>query len=331
MILGDENMDYRTKLQIMDEIRKNVDVFIPVPPIRSRIRCPICGDNQKDLKDAHFYIKHSEDPNEPLLYKCFLANCGAEGKVDKWLLDKLNVKSDIVEKVENQRYNRIPSIKKVDIGIITGSPILDSPQVRYIEYRLGKGFTADDYDRFKIVWDIHSIYPYIRDEKTMNSLPCNRDSISFLSDDKSMLLVRSLIDGGKWRKIPLAYSDNKTIYAIKVTLDLFTKDPIVVNIAEGVFDILSVYKNFNDSDNSVYIGVLGGDYIGGIECAIMKGFIGSNIIVRVYIDSNINEGVIHRKLKRYKWLFKRISTYVNIRAEDVGHRIEEIELSESVI
>lgn len=320
-------MEYRTKLEIIDEIRKNVDVFYPVPPIRCRIRCPICGDSQTDLKDAHCYIKYSDDPNEPLLYKCFRANCRAKGKVDKQFLDKLNIKSDVSNKVENQRYNRLPSLRKVDVNIITGTPVLDSPQVRYIEHRLGKGFTIEDLDRFKIIWDIHLIHPYVT-EKVRNTLPSNRDSISFISDDKSMLLIRSMIEGGKWRKVPLVKSDNRSYYAIKVTLDLFTKDPLIVNIAEGIFDILSVYKNFNDSPNSVFIAALGGDYIDGIEYAIMKGFIGSNIIIRLYIDSNINQRIIKQKLRRYKWIFNKIVVYQNIRADDVGHKIEDIELSE---
>ncbi len=320
-------MDYTTKLQIIDEIRKNVEIFYPVPPIRCKIRCPICGDSQTDLKDAHCYIKFSDDPNEPLLYKCFRANCRAKGKIDKKFLERLNIKSDITNKIENQRYNRLPSIKNVNVDIITGSPVLDSPQVKYIEHRLGKGFSIEDYDRFKIVWDIHLIYPYVTD-RIRNSLPCNRDSISFLTDDNSMLVIRSLLDEGGWRKEPLSSSTGREFYSIKTTLDLFTKDPIYVNIAEGIFDILSVYKNFNDSNSSVFIAALGGDYIDGIEYAIMKGFVGSNVIIKVYIDSNIDKNIIRSKMKRYKWIFNKIIIYQNIKADDVGHKIKDIELLE---
>ena len=63
-----------------------------ISSIRYRIRCPICGDSQKDFKDSHCYIKCSDDPNEPLLYKCFL--CNAKGMVNEDFLKMLQIKGD---------------------------------------------------------------------------------------------------------------------------------------------------------------------------------------------------------------------------------------------
>lgn len=323
-------MDYNLKLQVIDEIRKHVDVFVPVPPIRYRIRCPICGDSQKDLRDSHCYIKCSNDPNEPLLYKCFLANCGAKGKVDKEFLKRLGIDNDISDKIGNERYNRIGMIRKTDINIITGDPIMNSPQVRYIEKRLGKGFTEKDFDKFKIIWDIKSLVRYISDSRTRNTLPSNDDVITFLSDDKSSILVRSIKEdcGFRWKKINLVPSNNASFYVMKATLDIFTSEPIEVNIAEGIFDILSAYKNFNVCNNSVFIAILGGDYYTGVEYAIKKGILGSNVTVKIYIDENIDVKRIKGILKNYKWLFNRILILQNIKYEDIGTTIDKIELKE---
>jgi len=100
-------------------------------------------------------------------------------------------------------------------------------------------------------------------------------------------------------------------------------DTIVVNIAEGVFDILSVYKNFSD-DNSIYVSTLGSDYESGINYAISNGFIGGNIIMKIYIDSDINEKILKYRIKKYKWLFDKIYIYKNINAEDFGVPMDQI-------
>lgn len=317
-----------TKRTVLDAIKNSVDLFKRKSPVQYVIRCPICGDSQSDPNDAHCYIKCSNDPDEPLLYNCF--RCGEGDKVNKWFLTKLGIDSSISDRVENQRYNRVMSVKKADVNIITGTPIMGSPQMKYIEHRLGPGFTIDDYDRFKIIWNLDNVYPYISDPRIRNTLPSNHSSIYLLSDNRSMLLVRSFEKDAVWRKINLFNSDTKAVYVIKSTVDLFTEDVITINIAEGVFDILSVYKNFN-TDNSIFIANLGINYISGVDYAIAKGFMGSNVIVKLYLDSNVDVDKLKYRIKKYKWLFKKIHMYVNIRYKDVGVRREQIELIEYTV
>lgn len=318
------------KHQILDEIEKRVDVFSKVSAIQYRIRCPICGDSQKNLRDAHCYIKCSYDPNEPLLYNCFKCNSG--GKVNSAFLEKLGVKSELTKKLDNQRFNKIALWKNIDINIMTGEPVIKSPQVKYISDRLGDGFTKEDIERFKIVWDLNAILPYITDQRVRNSMPNNMTSISFLSDDKSSLLTRYFSDdGSRWRKIKLFPSENRAFYTIKTTLDLFTPDDIEVNIAEGVFDVLSIYRNFNECPNSVFVASLGSDYISAVDYVIGKGIIGSNVIIKVYIDDDVNERSLKYRLKKYKWIFKDIYIYRNIKSKDVGVTTDKIKLVERKI
>ena len=273
-------MTNNMKQQILYEIENHSTVFKKVNNIQYRIRCPICGDSQSNPRDAHCYLKCDfNNPTEPILFNCF--KCNKAGRVTSSFLQKLNIKSDILSKVDNQKYNKITSIKKVDVNIITGTPIMDSNQVKYIENRLGIKFTSEDYDKFKIIWDMKYVYPYASSTKVRNTMPNNNDSITFLSDDKSVLLIRSFNDDGdRWRKLSLFQTGNKSFYTIKTTLNLFTNEPIIVNIAEGVFDVISIYKHFDDG-NSAYIATLGSDYISAIEYAIAKGFIGSNINIRI--------------------------------------------------
>ena len=313
---------------VMDSIKNSVEVFKRRTPVQWSIRCPYCGDSKKNIHDSHCYIKWSNDESEPLFFNCFL--CNTSGVIDKKFLERLGIKEDLSEILDRQKFNRIQSLKENPVNIITGDPIMNSPQVRYIERRLGKGLKFEDYQKFKIVWDINNLLPFISRDHTKNSLPSNNESISFLSDDKSVLLTRLFEDQGdiRWKKVRLMNSDNKSFYVIASTLDLFTKDNITVNIAEGVIDVLSIYKNFNDGPNSIYVASLGSDYIAAVDYAIAKGFIGTNINIKIYIDQDQNEKILLRGLKKYKWIFNNIFVYRNILDKDVGVTIDRINLEE---
>lgn len=323
-------MDAELKRQLMTEIENNVPIFKPVSKIRWKIRCPFCGDSQKDLRDAHMYLKCDYDnPNEGIEYYCFLANCNAHGKnINKYFMNKLGIQSKYIDQVTNDRYSKLASLKETDVDIITGIPDLDSIQVKYIEHRLGTGFTLEDYENFKIIWDMNEMYKYIGNQRTKNMMPSNNDSISFLSDDKSTLLSRGLLDGDEWRKIKLFSSPNRLFYTIKRVFNLFTSEIITVNIAEGIFDILSVYKNFNDGENSAYIATLGPDYVAAVNYAIMKGLVGLNVVVKIYVDEEIDVDKLRKQLRPYKYYFNKIAIFKNAKSKDVGVRREKISLIE---
>ncbi|MCM1439560.1 MAG: hypothetical protein NC131_10230 [Roseburia sp.] len=319
-------MNYEDKIKILNEIENKADMFRKLSPIQYRIRCPICGDSQKNIRDAHCYIKCSYDPSEPLQYNCFL--CNSKGRIGKYFLEKLGIKNELVSKVESERYNKL-LIFKEGKEFDEAKPIMDSVQIKYIENRLGKGLTENDYEKFRIVWDMNIVSQICSSNKVRNKLPANWNTISFLSDDRSLLISRTFIAGkNQWIKNRLFPMPNRPFYTIKTTLQLFTEDRIVVNIAEGIFDILSVYKNFNDCENSVFIATLGSDYIGGVEYAIAKGFVCSNVELRIYMDQDKDEKILKKQLKDYKWIFGSIIIYRNISSKDVGVTIDNIQLSE---
>lgn len=331
-IRGEVNsLDNEMKKRIMMEIEKKGEMFKQLSPIQYRIRCPICGDSQKKLDDAHCYIKCVYNSDEPIQFNCFLCNHG--GRISAWFLNKLGASKSIIKQAKKQINHTIQYIDHNDIEIITGTPILDSPQTRFLERKLGAGFTEEDYQRFKIIWDMKEIYKYVTNKKVKNTLPSNLDRIQFLSDDKSMILSRSFLDDereSQWRKIKIFSSVNRSYYFIKTSLDLFTSETITVNIAEGILDVLSIYKNFNDGENSIYLAILGSNYIGGVDYIISKGFIGSNIILKIYIDrdNRIDKKSILEVLKKYKWIFGKIFVYENLKYKDVGTTMDRIKLKE---
>ena len=310
-------------MKIISEIEKNAIFFQKVSPYQYRTKCPLCGDSPKPTS-GHLYLKCSDDPNEPILYFCFL--CNKSGRVNKALLEKMNV--EVSEMDQEKIFNRIPSIAKVKGELELGYPDITSLQFKYIVNRLGNGFTIDDLKRFRIVWDMSSLHPYISNIGTRNTLPSNLDSISFLSTNNSVLLTRFFSDENpRWRKTTLMQSEGRSFYTIKTDLDLFTKDTITVNIGEGVFDVLSAYKNFNN-DPSVYISPLGSDYVSAVDYAIAKGIMGDNVVFKIYLDADIDERQIKFYLKKYSWIATKIILIKNIKAHDVGVTVDKIQLVE---
>jgi len=320
-------MNNEIKRKILNAIEDKADVFIKKSDIQYLTRCPICGDTDKDPTHAHCYIKCTYDPTEPLQYNCFL--CNNNGAIGKYFLDKMGIdKNTINEYTSDMKYNKLPSLK--DSKDLELSELdMSSDQIKYIEYRIGKGLCIEDYNKFRIVPNISDLEKYITSVKVKHTLPSNRNSISFLNDDNSVLLTRLFedIDNKRWNKKRLFPSNNKSMYTIKVQLDLFTEEEININISEGVLDALSSYKNFSEGI-SINLAVLGSNYIDGIEYMIAKGFIGDNINIRIYVDDNINIKQLKNDLKSYKWIFKSINIYENILYKDIGTRVEKIQLKE---
>lgn len=320
-------MNNEIKRKILNAIEDKADVFIKKSDIQYLTRCPICGDTDKDPTHAHCYIKCTYNPTEPLQYNCFL--CNNNGAIGKYFLDKMGIdKNTINEYTSDMKYNRLPSLK--DSKDLELSELdISSDQIKYIEYRIGKGLSIEDYNKFRIVPNISDLEKYITSVKVKHTLPSNRNSISFLNDDNSVLLTRLFedIDNKRWNKKRLFPSNNKSMYTIKIQLDLFTEEEININISEGVLDALSSYKNFSEGI-SINLAVLGSNYIDGIEYMIAKGFIGDNINIRIYVDDNINIKQLKNDLKSYKWIFKSINIYENILYKDIGTHVEKIQLKE---
>lgn len=315
----------KIKYDLINEMESN-SLFEKVSNIRYKCRCCICGDSQSDYRKKHMYIKCDTSTDEPILYICF--KCNKSGIINQYMLQQIGISNVNIDNLSISTYKRIQSIKNVPTNVVIGSPLLHGDQDGYIEYRLGKGFSWDDYNKFKIVWDMETIIPYIS-MKIKNTLPSNNDSISFLSDDKSTLITRFFNDQYGWKKNKLISSDNRVFYTIATSIDITIDAPIYINIGEGIFDVLSIYKNFNTGINSAYIACMCSDYESAIKYMMCKGFISNNIIINIYIDDNIDMQFLKKRLKTYKWIFNEINIFKNIKEnqKDIGVHIDNIQLA----
>ena len=96
--------------------------------------------------------------------------------------------------------------------------------------------------------------------------------LGFISIDNAFLNMRKLCDDGKvYQSIDKRYINYKIFdkfdtserfYTIPTEIDLNIPERLKIHIAEGPFDILSIYKNLRHEERGIYTSVAGSNYSG---------------------------------------------------------------------
>ena len=161
-------------------------------------------------------------------------------------------------------------------------------------------------------------------------MPNNLDSISFLTHDNGMILSRGFNPRDKWIKKKII--DTQSFYTISEEIDIFTDLPIYISIGEGIFDVLSAYRNFREKIGyNVFIAALGPEYWKAMEFGVAMGLVGSNINVIVYADADRNLELLNTELKKYKRIFGSIKIRMNLKSKDIGVPRDQILLTERIV
>ena len=168
-------------------------------------RCPYCGDSQKSMRSAHFYILlNPESPNRLIRYYC--QKCHATGIINhntmmEWGLYDSNINVELSEfnkKVSNDRDNAQfidRNIYKLDNRFILDNQ-LSRYKLDYINKRLGTNLDYNEILKSKIVLnlgdllDSNKIYSYTRDPNILQQL--NDNFIGFISRDNAFVNMRNL-------------------------------------------------------------------------------------------------------------------------------------------
>lgn len=141
-----------------------------------------------------------------------------------------------------------------------------------------------------------------RNENIINSL--DNGFVGFLSYDNAFLnmrnmdIIKDLYKGIDKRYINYNLIDKidntQRFYIIPTNIDIMNPNPIKIHIAEGPFDILSIYHNVrHDRDNSIFAAIGGKRYLG-----IIKYFINVmklvNIEIHLYLDKDIENWLVDK-------------------------------------
>ena len=346
------------KKRFLDELFKTADYIRQVNDVEYRTRCPFCGDSEKNLNTGHLYLRVSLDDNYPIVYNCF--KCPAAGILKKEDIKELGINDpellNDLSKVSN-RFAPVAGLKYHDgESFITfqyelPDNIRHRNKIHYIEDRIG--LLIDD-DRMKEMKIITSLKEFLIKNKIAN-LTCEpyiaqklEDKyIGFLSYGNSHILFRDVTntESISWIKYPISNQSNRNYvaYSLPSILDLFTDDTIIVNMCEGVVDILSIAYNLGyDIPNCINLCACGKMYKRLINHIISRGIVGGNVILNIFSDNDL---IYNRKSKDkynnnydttidyyrkslhdYTYLFKEVNVYYNRAYKDYGTQKRNIEL-----
>ena len=313
-----DNIDLTLHDYLKDNLRV---VYLTVRKDETRIRCPHCGDSVKSSSSAHCYIKNTS----PFPYYC--QRCSSSGIVNAEFLNLLNVFEADIGKYLKNSFNRYAenlnrtygssftqyknSRKEVKI-LPNQYTELEMKKVRYIEERFGFQLDEKLLKKFNIVLNIkdflinNGIDINRYDEKRKYMLPIlNNSYCMFLLNDKGMINCRNINDNvDKKRKFykfriyeDLMNQDSRRFYSISNEIDLASRT-FNIHIAEGIFDIVSVYNNVMDryeDSSTVYIANNGKGYLFVLEHLKKLGMLNCNI--NIYSDSDVKVSEIKKKLR----------------------------------
>ena len=321
-----------------------------VNEIEYRTRCPYCGDSLRE-NTGHFYIRISVSDNLPILYNCF--KCGISGVLKEEQLSKLgienpNIKNGIIsmnktaDKIDGKNLN---SQYKTRIFNFKTPKITFGPKTNYIEERLGFKFNKRQYEDIKIITSLKDFLE-LNEIKTSLLYPnivkkLEDHYVGFLTYGNSHILFRDV--SGKeeitWVKYPIIKesNQNRVLYTIASQIDIFTKNSITVNIAEGVMDVISAkYNLLFDGENHLHVAVAGKYYERVLLFLIDLGIVGSNVNINIFADNDLafnkkakNPTTVKyfkKALDKYRFIFGNIVIYYNQVGKDIGVRKDQISL-----
>ena len=270
-----------------EEYRKFLLSNIPSASLASgnrfiNCRCFNCPDSS-DPRSKHFYIHIPENDNDPSWYYCHKCHCSGlvtHKTLIEWgiyneqiglYLNKLNKRAK--HNPRNNKYYNDRIVYNIKNTYITEDKV-SYYKLQYINDRIGTNFNFQDLLNLKIVLNLNdilkanNIQSLTRDQRVVSQLDGN--FVGFLSIDNAFLNMRRVCEPGKLiksidkryinYKLVDKFDTTKRFYTVPTTVDLNTVDPIKIHIAEGPFDILSIYQNLRKRENGIYTSVAGSNY-----------------------------------------------------------------------
>lgn len=294
-----------------------------------RINCPICQSEGVIDTGYHMYI--SVYPSDkPPMFNCFRNSYHRGILTEEFLTqfsqyphyvdtETLSEISKFVSKTSYFNRFRLNSDKKYHL--YTPFPTNDKRsliKLNYINNRLGTNLSLLDTQRLKIVLNIGDLIRFnkipnlTRSEFSVRGL--DEYFVGFLSNNNASVRMRRLPDHlpKEYKSIDKRYMNYKTVstetsngyYMIPSQCDILK--PIRINIAEGPFDILSVFLNVNgcNTQNNIYMAIGSNSYFSAMRFFLEEyGLI--DIEFHIYIDNDIPR----EALPQIRYEFKKVLGY----------------------
>lgn len=341
---------------IQDRLREQLHLLFPDAVDRSgkrevAINCPYCEREGRKDTGNHCYISLGYNNTPPLMYNCF-RNINHKGIFTVMELEDISSRSqyldyDLMKEISNfnkssSYFNRYSLNKFKNLTIFNKIPKIGQNlenKISYINKRLGRDLSYYEICNNKIILSIkdflqyNHINDYTRSDYTMDIL--DKHFIGFLTNTNGSIIMRKITDdipnlpdslNGRYIKYTIDNNISSGYYIIPSSTNLLS-DHIEIHIAEGTFDILSIFYNMcnGDRNNKVYVSIGGNKYD---NC--MKYFISTmgviDCIFHIYIDNDIKESTVGRLKYLFKPLGYKIYIHNNIceGEKDYGVTVDRI-------
>jgi len=269
-------------------------------------RCRECPDS-KDPSSAHMYISIPVNDDDVSLYYCHKCNCKGvvshNTLIDWGIYDKqIAIELDIANRKAARTKKGKKLFESVIYNIINNYTTIDDiseAKRRAICSRLGYELTYEDLRDLKIVLNLgdllksNGINQFTRDPHIISEL--DKYFFGFISIDNGFLNMRKNVEDGivyksidkKYINYQLFDKDNTSqrFYTIPTVVDLCSYEPVKIHIAEGPFDILSIYLNCRKREPGIYTCVAGNNYTNIINYLLRSCSI-PNVELHIYPDND---------------------------------------------
>ena len=297
---------------------------LPVCTVRSmetqyEVRCPFCGDSIKHFDHGHLSIHiDASSLDDWMPYRCF--RCGAFGHVDPDFFELIDISLQADERealliflkraTKSNRYIDknpplvVPNYKGIDWTMTMNA------KIEYIANRLGITFEElkDDIAHLKIIVNLISFckinHIMIPDKSEKQMVFSNFNYVGFLSSNSNLITLRRFTDQEELRRYDKIILNMKnlnanTFYNIPFEFNYLDTSPINVHIAEGTFDILSIYYNVmkKNEDHNFYFACCGFLYSSIIKYLVSNGIV-SDVTLHIYCDKDKSDEDLWNLLKR---------------------------------
>lgn len=323
------------------------------------INCPLCNREGNIDRGHHMYISLGYD-NKPPMYNCF-RNMNHRGILTESVLKEFSNQSQyldtaLLEEIDNynkkvttfnrNRLNNYTSRRlKFDCVENTENNLY---KLNYINKRLGLNLSYNDIIRNKIILNFKDFLMCndIYESNTFNQY--NRNNIDLFSEyfigfctsNNSSIIFRNVLEGiddkdklpkllqYRYTKYSLYNNDNDRNYYILPTV-CNTLNHIDICIAEGPFDILSVFYNVYNQDigNKIYCSIGGNNYFNALY--YFTGIMGLiDATFHIYIDNDISQTFIDKLRSFTRSILADMYIYMNnTRGEkDFGVPLDKINI-----
>lgn len=282
------------------------------------IRCPFCGDS-KNLRHAHFYMSVPQSQEDISLYQC--KRCPNKGIISDELLRRIgcndsNIMIEITKhNAEVMSLPKYKSLKKINIYPLKWNLIRKDPnnqiKLDYINKRIGSNFTIFDLAKVKIILNLYDVININHLELTRHQMVCNdldKYFMGFISFDNSYCGLRKVTDKELHNAVNKRYinyslvnktDDRKNFYVIPTKIDILDPAPVKIHIAEGQFDILSIYYNLNQCNDyqNIYMACGGKSYSQALEFILTESGI-INYEIHFYPDRDVTDNEFYYDVLR---------------------------------